>query len=280
MKLRPISSIFAISIFMLGAATGSGQDGANPLEPEKAPTRIYIGPVGGYNRSMHTGEFQSIPPELNNDNLVPCPVFNGGTNNGFYVGGTMEYILGNPKDAVSSIVGKIVFNSLPASFDVPGIPYPVVNEETGEPVSTTVQHVSEVRYQTIDADFLYKLNLFDSKFGVIAGPTIGFALGAAQQEQRFELLEPTSATFKPLNNPDLKYSNNNRTITVRDGDLPNASGFRLGIKAGVQYEQPLFRNKFFLVPHIFYNFGVTKLTSAESWRVNAIQTGVDLRFAL
>lgn len=284
MKLKGLFSIFALGVFALGAATGSAQGDEEydtPLDPRKAPPRIYIGPVGGYNYSVHTGEFASIPGNIAG-NAIPCPVFQGGTNNGFYAGGTVEYLLGNPKDAVSSIIGKLVYNNMPGNFELDGTPYQVVGPN-GAPVNTTVQHVNEVKYHTIDLDILYKLNLFGTSFGVVGGLTGGYSLGTAQHDQRFQLIDPISAQFVP--DPDaaakgLTYSSDFRTITISQGDLPNTNAVRVGIKAGVQYELPLFGNKFNLVPHAFYNFGITKLTNAENWRVNAFQTGVDLRFAI
>jgi hypothetical protein len=39
-------------------------------------------------------------------------------------------------------------------------------------------------------------------------------------------------------------------------------------------------NTLTIVPAMYYNFGVTNLSSQESWRVNALQVGVDLRWAV
>ncbi|HYF02674.1 MAG TPA: hypothetical protein VEC36_04815 [Patescibacteria group bacterium] len=287
MKLRIFSSLFVIGVLALGAGgCATVQEESDPLNPRSAPPRLYVGPVGGYNYAVHTGEFASIPNNVNNS-PVPCPIFDGGTNNGFYAGMTMEYLIGNRavtgEDPVSSIIGKLVYNSLPGYFDIEGLPYKVV-DANGQPVNTEVKHVNNVTYQTIDLDLLYKLNLFGTSFGVVAGPTIGFAMGTAQQDQRFELVSPLNARFEEdpqAASKGLKYSADGRTITISEGDLPNASGFRLGIKAGVQYEMPLFGStRYNLIPHVFYNFGITKLTSAENWRVNALQAGVDFRFAL
>jgi hypothetical protein len=284
MKLQLLSSLCVTGLLALGAVESFAQDLSNPIDPGEQPSRLYIGPVGGYNYAIHTGEFASIPNSVTGNTALECPIFSGGTNNGFYAGFTMEYLLGRRniltgEDPVSSIIGKLVFNSLPGYFGVPGETYQVVNEK-GDPVPTEVRHVNDVKYQTIDLDLLYKLNLFGTSFGVVAGPTVGFSLGKAQQDQRFELISPTNARFEVDPNAPVTYSDDRRTITISSGDLPNSSSLRLGLKAGVQYELPLFNNKFNLIPHAFYNFGITTLTSAENWRVNAVQTGVDIRFAL
>jgi hypothetical protein len=51
----------------------------------------------------------------------------------------------------------------------------------------------------------------------------------------------------------------------------------VGIKAGLQYELTLGRWR--VMPGMFYNFAITKVTSRENWRANALQLGVDFRTA-
>jgi hypothetical protein len=36
----------------------------------------------------------------------------------------------------------------------------------------------------------------------------------------------------------------------------------------------------YVVPAVYYNYGITKLTSMENWYVHALQMGVDIRFSL
>ena len=54
---------------------------ADPLNPGKKKPRIYVGPVAGYNRSLHTGGFASIAK-----GTASCPTFESGTENGYYFG--------------------------------------------------------------------------------------------------------------------------------------------------------------------------------------------------
>ncbi|MDQ1267164.1 MAG: hypothetical protein QG635_2318 [Bacteroidota bacterium] len=80
--------------------------------------------------------------------------------------------------------------------------------------------------------------------------------------------------------PTLRYENTDRTMVVKDEDIEGANGFRFGIKAGVQYEI-ITGGKWYVVPGIFYNFGLTKVSSTrEDWRIDALQIGVDVRFAI
>ena len=264
-----------IAIVLLAMAAGgellAQQELANPLVPAKGRPRVYVGPVVGYNRALHSSGFQSVAGD------VLCPTFETGTGNGFYVGGTFEYLLGSPKDSKSSIIAKLVYNYIPAFYEEDGDRLPSL-DGNGEVVYSTVRHVAEIKYATIDLEALYKLNLFDSYFGVVVGPTVGYVI-QSDREQRMELVEPLNAVFDPsLVGDDVEYINNGRGIITNRDDLPNKNPIRVGIKAGVQYELPI--GRVLLVPHAFYNYGITEVSPDDNLRINALQFGVDLRFAL
>lgn len=156
------------------------QELANPLIPAKAKPRIYVGPVVGYNRALHSSGFQSVAGD------VLCPDFTSGTDNGYYFGFSGEYLLGKPQDSKSSIIARIVYNYLPANYSEPGDVLPSL-DPNGVVVESSVRHVAEIKYSLIDLELIYKLNLFNSSFGVVVGPTIGMVL-QSKREQRLELV--------------------------------------------------------------------------------------------
>lgn len=266
----------AFRLFVILMVTGSAvlvaqQELANPLVPAKGRPRIFIGPVGGYNSSMHSSGFQSVAGD------VLCPDFQQGTANGYYLGFSGEYLLGKPQDSKSSIIARVVYNYFPASYREDGDRLPS-NGPNNEVVFSSVQHVATIEYTTLDLELIYKLNLFNSNFGVVIGPTVGMPL-AAQIEQRMELVEPLNATFDRTLVPDGEYINGDRAIITRaNSDIEDRSGVRIAIKAGIQYEIPL--GRLLLVPCMYYNFGVTEVSAANNLRVNALQMGFDLRFAI
>ena len=100
------------------------------------------------------------------------------------------------------------------------------------------------------------------------------------REQTMSLVSPTSpeAYFEiPKGKSPSDYSADRRTYFVsKKSDIPNVSKFRLGIKFGAQYE--ILLKGYYLVPNVHYNFGITQLSSNETWRVNALQLGIDIRF--
>ena len=248
------------------------QELANPLVPAKGRPRIYVGPVIGYNRSLHASGFQSVAGD------VLCPDFTQGSGNGYYFGGSFEYLLGSPKDSKSSIIIKALYNYLPAFYEQAGDRLPSL-DQNGDVVFSSVRHVAEIEYSTINIEALYKLNLFDSDFGIVVGPDIGFVVNASR-EQRMELIEPLNAVFDPSLFPEgeVEYINGGRGIITGRDDIPDKSAIRVAIKAGAQYEMPI--GRVLLVPHIFYNFGITEVSPSANLRINALQMGVDLRFAI
>ncbi len=254
----------------------------NPLMPQTRRKPIYIGPTVGFNRSIHSVELASFV----DDPL--CPFFPNGTANGFWVGLTGEYLLGNVKNSNSSIIARVLYNRLPASFDKEGSIYPsMVSQIVGPDTNTVIMesatsHGISVTYDLITAEVCYKLNLFNTNFGITIGPTFDFAM-SKNIEQTFELTYPMNAKFvynqEAIDNGTIvRYENNQRKIVVKDGDIEGSSSFRLGIKAGVQYE--ILMGRMYIVPAAYYNYGILKLTDMEDWYVHALQIGVDVRFAL
>ncbi len=281
--------LLIIGLFMLSGMSLLSQtiDYADPLTPVEKKPSIYMGPVLGYNKSMHSVELKTFAQD------PLCPTFVNGSNNGFFAGWSFEYLLGEPEVSNSSIIARLLYNNLPASMEQPDLDMPtrvveINGADTTEIIqNTSILHTNEVKYDIITFEVMYKFNPLQGGalkgFGVTFGPTFDFAL-TKTQEQRMDLIRPLNAQFKrneaDIANKGYKYENNDRSIVIMDGDIPNSSAFRLGIKAGVQYEILLGRGGMYVVPSIHYNFGLTNLNSDFGWRVNAIQIGVDLRFSM
>ncbi|MGB9912769.1 MAG: hypothetical protein ACPLRO_05320, partial [Candidatus Kapaibacteriota bacterium] len=64
------------------------EEGPTPLGPGKGSAAIYLGPVAGFNRAIHSANLASFA----DDPL--CPFFTNGASNGFFIGGFYEQILG------------------------------------------------------------------------------------------------------------------------------------------------------------------------------------------
>ncbi len=270
---RVATAVVAVFLAATGSMVAQQELGArsNPLVPEKSAPRIYVGPVVGYNRTLHSSGFQSVAGD------VLCPTFEQGTANGYYFGGSFEYLLGKPRDSKSSIIARLLYNYLPGGYTEEGDQLPSRDTTTGEVVYSTVNHTADIKYSVLDLEIMYKLNLFNSNFGITVGPTIGYVL-SAERVQAMNLVEPLNAQFDPSFCPECEYQNDGRTVITARDDIPGHSAIRIAIKAGLQYEIPV--GKVLLVPSMYYNFGVTKVSEADNLRINAFQAGIDIRFAI
>jgi hypothetical protein len=91
-------------------------------------------------------------------------------------------------------------------------------------------------------------------------------------------VEPINARF--INDLRLPTENNGRRLIFADNkDIPDRSGFRFSLKGGLQAEIGLFNNQIIMYPGIFYDYGLTHVTSAENWNLNSFLFQVDFRRA-
>ena len=267
---------------------------ANPLVPGQKSSAIYLGPVVGYNRSIHSVDLASFAAE------PLCPFFTNGSSNGFHVGFFYEQLLGGVKSNHSLVI-RALYNTFPASLSVDGDRYPSLIEidSAYSTIKSHTKHTIDVSYSAISLDIMYKFLVFKSNAGGLAltvGPTFDIPM-TKKLTQKYMLIEPLNVQFKRVdpNDPahpeykNFKYEDNDRTIIVYDGDIANpqnakasdykAASFRFGLKGGLQYEIKL-GGKMDVIPGIFYNLGLTNATNAENWKISAIQASVDIRFAL
>lgn len=261
---------------------GSGIEAdADPLNPSKKPPRIYVGPVAGFNRSLHSGGLKSQSGD------AACPPFDQGSENGFYAGMTAEYLLGDPVNSNSSIIARLMYDYQPAYFTVPGDDLP---SSFGDKVENTkIEHITEVKYTLLNFEVMYRWNIPGTYFGFSAGPQIGFPI-SANLRQDFNLVSNsgTPAQFNATpeeiaksisNGYAARYSDDSRTsIILYDGELISPNSMRFALKAGAQYE--ILLKRFILVPAVYYNFGLTKVNTIDNWSISALQIGADLRVVL
>lgn len=273
--------------FCLGDVKAQG-DLEDPLKPFQEERPIFIGPVFGYNRSMHSVSLKSFA-DAGNENVAPCPTFENGQDNGFFIGFTYEHILGDFKNSNSSIIIRAMYQTMPSYLEVIGDRYPSlvsIVDAQGNVIEQKLEysstiHTMEVDYSMVTLEAVYKINPFEgTNLGFTIGPTFDYAL-TKNFNQLFKLKEPLNARFRRAENWEqlgIRYENNDRTIVVNDGEIPDASGLRFALKIGVQYE--ILMGRMYFVPGLNYNFGITNLESNQSWRVSVLQAAMDIRFSL
>jgi len=267
LSLITLVVIQSIDIYAQGAE-------ADPLMPGATSSAIYLGPVVGYNRSMHSVNLASFAED------PLCPFFENGSSNGFHIGFFYEHIIGDVTSK-HSIVGRVLYNTLPSYFEKVGDEYPSLVDD-GQGGYTTVmsatEHTVDVSYNMFSIDLMYKFNAVAGLVLTI-GPTFDFVMTNSLL-QKYAIVKPDNVQFKPVEG--YTYEDNYRTLIVYDGDIGKGEGAassRFGLKFGLQWEIITGGNIDF-IPGLFYNLGLTNASPNENWKVSAIQAGVDIRFAL
>lgn len=260
----------------------------DPLAPKKETKKIYVGPIAGYNRVMHSTNKPAIPLALDD---VPCPNFENGSANGFFAGASVEFMLGSAANSRTSIIGRLMYSTMPSYFEQQGDNLPTtvnVQQQDGslkpEQRITSINYLNDIDYSTIALDVLFKFNFIDIvpgkiQLGVVGGPTFDYALTTGEIN-RMQLVSPENASL--VESPQAAENGwsypDPRTLQFNDGEIPDAQAFRMGLKVGAQLE--ITASGMIIVPNVMYNMGLTNLSPEFDWRVSALQIGVDLRFAI
>ncbi|TAL69847.1 MAG: hypothetical protein EPN82_04290 [Bacteroidetes bacterium] len=289
MKVRLLTGTIIVFLILLSIKSFSQGDLDNPLLPVEKAKPIYVGPVVGYNKTIHNVDLLTF-----DDPTKLCQPFEKGGSNGFYAGISFEYLLGDVKASQSSIIGRVLFNSMPAFMERGQDDYYTLVQNPQDPtkwdpMKTSTKHEGEVSYNLLTAEICYKLNPIPKvPLGFTVGPTFDFVI-TKKMYQTYKLIgDPLNAKFiGPITQAERdlwnlkgwKIIDDGRTILIKDGPIDKANPFRLGLKVGVQYEI-ITGTQMYIVPAIYYNYGITKVTSKDNWRVSAIQIGVDVRWAL
>ncbi|MGQ9819096.1 MAG: hypothetical protein ACUVQ1_04135 [Candidatus Kapaibacteriales bacterium] len=276
--------LFVVTFFYVRSQE---EEGPTPLGPGRGSAAIYLGPVGGFNRAIHSAKIASFA----DDPL--CPYFTNGSSNGFFIGGFYEQVIGGIASK-HSIVARILYSTLPSSFSQENDALPSLVEDGKGGYTTvisTTKHFIDVKYSLLSIEAMYKFNV-TSGIVLTAGPTFDIAL-QKKLTQTFKLIEPNYVRFKRVDTTvgglqPVRYEDNDRTIVVFDGDVARpsksnndvkANPIRFAFKMGLQYEI-ITGTKIDIIPGIFYTIGLTNINSVETWKVSALQVGVDVRFTL
>ena len=278
MKRKLTLILFLLGIILISndamAQRGVITEFATPLDPSAKPTPLYVGPAAGVNimgHNMNVKHLDFVGQPL-------CPDFVDAAGLGFYAGLTMEYLIGDVATSNSSVIVRAMYNTYPGSVTVDGDNLPVAVENSSDYLNTVTEHSLDINSSAVTLEAMYKFNPIQGMgLGLVAGPVFDYHLSKTWT-QKFMLVSPNNVAFEPVEG--YVYADNNRTILIKDNqEIENASSIRIGLKAGLQYEI-LLGSKFYVVPSVCYNFGITSFNSDYDWRISPLQIGVDARYAL
>ncbi|HVZ38269.1 MAG TPA: hypothetical protein VHI13_03260 [Candidatus Kapabacteria bacterium] len=243
---------------------------SDPIHPVHAKPAILLGPRLGVNRDYHSGGFATIEG-------ANCPKFTSGSGWGMLLGLTAEFSGGKSW----SIVPALTYESRPGNFREALPDVQVLLNDVA--VTQSVSATSDISYRILSAEVLYKQEIWTPtatfRASVAAGPVGSYVVGV-QNSQYQDLEQPANARFI---NPDPTHftlaGNGRRLVYGANVNVPGRNAFRFALKAGVQLEVGLFNNGIIMYPGLFYDLGLTDVTSSENWGLNSILFQVDFRRA-
>jgi hypothetical protein len=258
------------ALLLIPSGDALAQDlGSSPIDFEIPRASVLIGPVIGVNRNFHTGGFRTVTADES------CPVFEQGSGWGFLGGITAELLLGESW----SLIPRLTYESRPGSFESELPDALVLLPNTTEVVTQTVTASSEVTYQIINAEVLYKqeiAQLGGLRIGLAAGPAAQFVMAGTNRQVQ-DLILPENARF--TNPQGYPTENNGRRLVFFNDDIPNRNGLRFSLKGGIQAEVGLFGNAWIMTPGLYYDFGLSDVTNTENWQLSTLMFMVDFRRA-
>lgn len=246
---------------------------SNPLDPPRARRQVLVGPTFLVNRNYHSGGFHPIAD-------ASCPLFENGNGWGFGLGLTAEFL--PVVNGSWSIIPRVTFEQRPATFyqELPNVPISQpISPDSNAILNQTVATTAEITYTLLNMELLYKKEILVQggiRFGVLAGPALSYVLGGTSYQVQ-DLIEPENARFIPVG--DYQLTRGGRRMIFYDGDIPSRTSTRFSLKGGVQCEIGLFGNQWIMTQGLYYDYGVTNVTAAESWGLNSLILQTDFRRA-
>lgn len=247
--------------FLSGLFSSHGRFSADelddPLNAKKAPPRLYGGLA-----FFGTGTWLKNEETTFGSDNTTLSLNNNKAKFGYAAGLDLEYLLGNPKDANSSIIASLLYAQTNSENEGKGSV--LLRSGIGEALFTSRTKTDNAQLQV-----LYHWNIPGTFLGFIGGISTSFILSSSRE---ISVTASDSIVFMNGNEQILRPSG----TVLYSGDVPNANSFQAGLVFGVGYE--ILFNKFLLVPQIRTIYNLTKLSNDE--RLFSIQAGFSIRFAL
>ncbi|MBK6290598.1 MAG: outer membrane beta-barrel protein [Ignavibacteria bacterium] len=261
MMLRNCSIIALFLILPAGSAFSQEAISQEAPPPPAAPppetvTRSFsYGVTGAYGIMLNGAQEFSLP-------TVPtcCPGYSSTTGGGFIGGAEFDLPLSSNLD----LVGRLVYQTSSATFTTDE---PTTVRIDNQPVETAFRHTL-----TTSTSFLMLEPMLDYRFGerglsIFGGVRLGTAMSGTYDEQ-----EAFADPSLPYDYPDGTAVRN-----ASSGDIPNMSGFQMGLVFGARYRLPMNSDgTLSLVPEVSFSPMFTNVVTDASWTISPIRIGLSI----
>lgn len=172
---------------------------------------------------------------------------------------SLAWLPGNSPGPSTGLIARILYDNRSSEQRVPA------GEELsfdgqGNRRMLPMTYWSTVDYRLITADLLVSHRIGGSGLSLLAGPTVGVLM----EGRRLDAYVPEWAGFAGAG------------FTAERSAM---NPVRLGIKGGIQYELPA-TSRVRIIPTLLYDMGLNGIWEMDSWKIDALQFGVDIRIPL
>ncbi len=247
------------------------------------PGRIGFGLTGGYLNAVNDVQYVY--------NCESCALLNNFKEGGFFTGIVLEYPLG--LGLGSSIISKLYYNRFSYDYLGQGDKYPSFVDDYGNTTFSETRWDWQGNYTLFSIDILPKIKIPYLELGVFAGFSISYLVQSSYSEL-FRMIAPEYTQFKVspgYESKGYRYSDDKRTIYMKEGEIPFKNDFRYAIKAGLTYDFDFWGMR--LSPFVTMDFPLSdvvngvnmacvpaacKLRENAHWRITYYQAGIDLKY--
>ena len=180
-----------------------------------------------------------------------------------------------------SVIGRLYFNKEDFLCPQVGSNYPhiMMINNTQKTVVVRTDHSLEVSYSVMAIDLMCKYDIF-STLGVTAGISTGY-VASNHYLQKYILSSPSGIKFSDItdfNIGEIANNSNSNVYIVNDKKMDNVSSLRFGLMFGLQYAIKF--DEFEIIPNVNYYIPLTNVLNNESYKINYLQFGIDIRYVL
>lgn len=239
---------------------------STPIRPHSDLVNIRFSLLSGYLQAIHSG---TIPSHAQG---IDCPMFNNGSDQGFYIGGSLQWLFGSPVDASSGMSLRFLYESLPAVFSVPADTYPsrVSTSTSNGIVETSAIQTNSIDLASVGTELLVHFYALDGHVTLSVGPTAHMYVHT-NMVQRLSLLD-VNARFS--NTEGYETEDFSRTLVLSRSEIESLNVFTAGLKGNISANIEL--NRIALHPHVGYQIRFASVSSEIDWHVSAIHIGLSI----
>jgi hypothetical protein len=256
-----------LTLAAIGITSSASAQTGSVLVPT-VQTGFLIGPIGGINLVAYsTDPF----PVLNSEKS--CFTALNGSDIAPWGGLTFEYPLGNANELQNFIIVEALYDSKSSKFtSQSGSSQTTPTKKNGIEADGSVTTALDAQLNYLLINLAYKYNFTPGPSpvgpGIQVGPSIGIRMTST-------LNKTVTVTASSGNQPPADKS---ATATVTSPSaVPNASGLRIALRAGVTYDIP-FTQEWIATPTVGYDFPITKVNADYNWRASAVFAGIAFRY--